>query len=152
MYTNRMHVEFDSRSENEKFARVTVAAFATQLNPVLEEISDIKTAVSEAVTNAIVHGYEGVIGTVSMDAEIENRTITITVHDDGIGIDNVEQAMQPLFTTKADVERAGMGFMFMEAFMDELVVDSEFGKGTTIVMKKTIVPRPFRKKAEKSVP
>ena len=141
MYNNKMHLEFDSKSENERFARVTAAAFATQLDPVMEEISDIKTAVSEAVTNAIVHGYDGGTGTVYMDAEIRDRTLLIAIRDTGVGIADIKKAMQPLYTTKPDEERAGMGFMFMEAFMDDLEVKSEIGKGTTVVMKKTIEER-----------
>ena len=136
-----MHLEFDSKSENERFARVTAAAFATQLNPIMEEISDIKTAVSEAVTNAVVHGYDGGEGTVYLDAEIEDRTIIIVVKDTGVGIEDINKAMEPLYTTKPDEERAGMGFMFMEAFMDDLEVQSELGKGTTVIMKKTIIER-----------
>jgi len=141
MYMNKMHLEFDSKSENERFARVTAAAFATQLNPIMEEISDIKTAVSEAVTNAIVHGYDGGEGTVYMDACIQNRTITITIKDTGVGIEDINKAMEPLYTTKPDEERAGMGFMFMEAFMDDLEVESKVGKGTTVIMRKTIAER-----------
>lgn len=141
MYTNRMHLEFDSKSENERFARVTAAAFVTQLNPIMEELSDIKTAVSEAVTNAIVHGYEGGDGTVCMDGVIEGRQICITIRDTGVGIPDVQKAMEPLYTTKPDEERAGMGFMFMEAFMDELEVESKPGEGTTVIMKKTIEER-----------
>jgi stage II sporulation protein AB (anti-sigma F factor) len=141
MYTNKMHLEFDSKSENERFARVTAAAFATQLNPIMEEISDLKTAVSEAVTNAIVHGYEGKEGTIFMDAEITGQMITITIRDEGVGIQDVPKAMEPLFTTKPDEERAGMGFMFMEAFMDEVEVHSEVGSGTTVIMRKTIEER-----------
>ncbi len=141
MYKNKMHLEFDSKSENERFARVTAAAFATQLNPIMEEISDIKTAVSEAVTNAVVHGYDGGEGTVYLDAEIEDRTIIIVVKDTGVGIEDINKAMEPLYTTKPDEERAGLGFMFMEAFMDDLEVQSELGKGTTVIMKKTIIER-----------
>lgn len=141
MYKNKMHLEFDSKSENERFARVTAAAFATQLNPIMEEISDIKTAVSEAVTNAIVHGYDSGEGTVYLDAEIQNRTLTIMIKDTGVGIEDIDKAMEPLYTTKPDEERAGMGFMFMEAFMDDLEVQSELGKGTTVIMKKTIIER-----------
>lgn len=141
MYKNKMHLEFDSKSENERFARVTAAAFATQLNPIMEEISDIKTAVSEAVTNAVVHGYDGGEGTVYLDAEIEDRTIIIVVKDTGVGIEDINKAMEPLYTTKPDEERAGMGFMFMEAFMDDFEVQSELGKGTTVIMKKTIIER-----------
>ena len=138
MYTNKVHLEFDSKSVNERFARVTVAAFATQLNPIMEEISDIKTAVSEAVTNAIVHGYEGKEGTIYMDVEISGNKLSLRIHDDGVGIADVEKAMEPLFTTRPQEERAGMGFMFMEAFMDDLRVESEPGAGTTVFMEKTI--------------
>lgn len=141
MYTNKVHLEFDSKSVNERFARVTVAAFATQLNPIMEEISDIKTAVSEAVTNAIVHGYEGKEGTIYMDVEISGNKLSLRIHDDGVGIADVEKAMEPLFTTRPQEERAGMGFMFMEAFMDELRVESEPGAGTTVFMEKTIGER-----------
>lgn len=141
MYTNKVHLEFDSKSVNERFARVTVAAFATQLNPIMEEISDIKTAVSEAVTNAIVHGYEGKEGTIYMDVEISENKLSLRIHDDGVGIADVEKAMEPLFTTRPQEERAGMGFMFMEAFMDDLRVESEPGAGTTVFMEKTIGER-----------
>ena len=141
MYTNKVHLEFDSKSVNERFARVTVAAFATQLNPIMEEISDIKTAVSEAVTNAIVHGYEGKEGTIYMDVEISGNKLSLRIHDDGFGIADVEKAMEPLFTTRPQEERAGMGFMFMEAFMDDLRVESEPGAGTTVFMEKTIGER-----------
>ena len=141
MYTNKVHLEFDSKSVNERFARVTVAAFATQLNPIMEEISDIKTAVSEAVTNAIVHGYEGKEGTIYMDVEISGYKLSLRIHDDGVGIADVEKAMEPLFTTRPQEERAGMGFMFMEAFMDDLRVESEPGAGTTVFMEKTIGER-----------
>ena len=141
MYTNKVQLEFDSKSVNERFARVTVAAFATQLNPIMEEISDIKTAVSEAVTNAIVHGYEGKEGTIYMDVEISGNKLSLRIHDDGVGIADVEKAMEPLFTTRPQEERAGMGFMFMEAFMDDLRVESEPGAGTTVFMEKTIGER-----------
>ena len=141
MYTNKVHLEFDSKSVNERFARVTVAAFATQLNPIMEEISDIKTAVSEAVTNAIVHGYEGKEGTIYMDVEISGNKLSLRIHDDGVGIADVEKAMEPLFTTRPQEERAGMGFMFMEAFMDDLRVESEPGAGTTVFMEKTLGER-----------
>ena len=141
MYTNKVHLEFDSKSVNERFARVTVAAFATQLNPIMEEISDIKTAVSEAVTNAIVHGYEGKEGTIYMDVQISGNKLSLRIHDDGVGIADVEKAMEPLFTTRPQEERAGMGFMFMEAFMDDLRVESEPGAGTTVFMEKTIGER-----------
>lgn len=135
---NKMKLELDSKSENESFARVVVAAFCTRLDPTMEEISDIKTAVSEAVTNCVVHGYEGKEGTITIECKIKDNDITIIVSDSGVGIDNVKEAMEPLFTTKPELERSGMGFSFMEAFMDELQVKSQKGMGTTIIMKKRI--------------
>lgn len=138
---NRMKLEFDSYSENEGFARVAVAAFFTQLNPTLEEVADVKTAVSEAVTNSIIHGYENEIQTITIVCQIEERELTVTVVDKGKGIPNIEKAMEPLFTTKPELERSGMGFAFMEAFMDELKVTSEVGRGTTVTMKKKISER-----------
>ncbi len=138
MYTNRMHLEFDSKSENERFARVTVAAFASQLNPILEEIADLKTAVSEAVTNAIVHGYDEKEGTVYIDGIIEDDVITVIIEDKGIGINDIDKAKEPLFTTKPEQDRSGMGFMFMEAFMDNMEIHSEPGKGTRVTMSKKI--------------
>lgn len=136
--TNEMKLEFDSRSANEAFARVTVASFMTQLNPTLEEVSDVKTAVSEAVTNAIIHGYENHVNKIRIFAGIEGKTLRLEVSDRGVGIPDVKQAMEPLFTTKPELERSGMGFSFMEAFMDEVTVESEPGKGTTVRMKKVI--------------
>ena len=115
-YFNEMEVVFDSRSENEGFARVAVAAFMTQMDPVLEEVADVKTAVSEAVTNSIIHGYEGRTSgkiTVWCGIEKDKKTILVTVKDQGIGIENVEQAMEPLYTTRPDMDRSGMGFAFM---------------------------------------
>lgn len=138
MVKNKMHLEFDSKSENESFARVAVAAFCTRLDPTIEEIADIKTAVSEAVTNCVVHGYEGNEGTITIECTIEENWITVLVHDDGVGIENINKAMEPLYTTKPELERSGMGFSFMEAFMDELEVKSKKGFGTTIIMKKRI--------------
>lgn len=135
---NRMKLEFDSRSSNESFARVTVAAFMTQLNPTLEEVADVKTAVSEAVTNAIIHGYQGELHTVTIEARIEGKNLCLEVKDQGVGIADVKKAMEPLFTTCPEMERSGMGFSFMEAFMDELEVVSEPGKGTTVKMRKRI--------------
>ena len=120
---NEMSITFDSRSENEGLARVVVAAFMAPMDPTMEELSDVKTAVSEAVTNAIIHGYEGGQG---------------KVKDQGVGIPDVEKAMEPLFTTRPELDRSGMGFAFMEAFMDELAVESGEGKGTLVRMKKTI--------------
>jgi len=138
MLKNKMHLEFDSKSENESFARVAVAAFCTRLDPTIEEISDIKTAVSEAVTNCVVHGYEGKDGTITIECTIQEDWVTVLVHDDGVGIENINKAMEPLFTSKPELERSGMGFSFMEAFMDELEVNSKIGYGTTVVMKKRI--------------
>lgn len=138
MYRNRMYLEFESKSENEKFARVTVAAFVTRLNPILEELADIKTAVSEAVTNAIVHGYNGGDGTVGLECIIEDNVLTVIVEDKGVGIPDIEKAKKPLYTTKPEQDRSGMGFMFMEVFMDEMEVISQVGKGTKVIMKKAI--------------
>lgn len=136
--TNEMKLEFDSRSANEAFARVTVASFMTQLNPTLEEVSDVKTAVSEAVTNAIIHGYENHVNKIQIFAGIEGRTLRLEISDQGVGIPDVKKAMEPLFTTKPEMERSGMGFSFMEAFMDEVTVESEPGKGTIVRMKKVV--------------
>ena len=128
----------DSKSENESFARVAVVAFCTRLDPTLEEITDIKTAVSEAVTNCIVHGYEGGKGKIYINVNITGNTAEVIVKDNGIGIENIEKAMEPLYTTKPEQERSGMGFSFMEAFMDELEVSSARNKGTTVIMRKKI--------------
>ena len=136
--TNEMKLEFDSRSANEAFARVTVASFMTQLNPTLEEVSDVKTAVSEAVTNAIIHGSENHVNKVRIYAGIEGRTLHLEISDRGVGIPDVKKAMEPLYTTRPELERSGMGFSFMEAFMDEVQVESEPGKGTIVRMKKII--------------
>ena len=136
--TNEMKLEFDSRSANEAFARVTVASFMTQLNPTLEEVSDVKTAVSEAVTNAIIHGFENHVNKVRIYAGIEGRTLHLEISDRGVGIPDVKKAMEPLYTTRPELERSGMGFSFMEAFMDEVQVESEPGKGTIVRMKKII--------------
>lgn len=135
---NEMKLEFDSRSCNEGFARVAVASFMTQLNPTLEEVADVKTAISEAVTNCVVHGYEGEVNKITVECRIEDNEIFISVIDNGCGIENVEQAMEPLFTTKPDSERSGMGFAFMEAFMDEVRVESAEGAGTKVSMRKKI--------------
>jgi len=134
----RMYMEIDAISENENYARVAVATFISRLNPTLEEIADIKTAVSEAVTNAIIHGYEGGEGIVYITCEIVENVVHITIEDKGKGIDNVEKAREPLFTTKPDEERSGMGFVFMEVFMDELFVESKLSEGTIIKMSKKI--------------
>ena len=135
---NEMRLEFDSISANEAFARVTVAAFMTQMNPSMEEVADVKTAVSEAVTNAIIHGYLGEVHKIVITVEIEDDWLRITVEDKGTGIADIEKAMEPLYTTRPELERSGMGFLFMEAFMDEVQVESEPGKGTAVHMKKRI--------------
>ena len=122
--TNEMELIFDSRSSNESFARVTVAAFMTSLNPTVEEVSDVKTAVSEAVTNAIIHGYENEVHNITIRCRTQEKTLYLEVEDQGRGIEDVEQAMEPLFTTKPELDRSGMGFSFMEAFMDDLEVIS----------------------------
>ena len=138
IYDNEMKVEFLSKSNNEAFARISVAAFVAQLDPTLEEIADIKTAVSEAVTNAIIHGYEQQIGIVKLVCKIRENEIFIEVSDTGKGIENVEIAKQPLYTTKASLERSGMGFTIMESFMDEVDVESVLGLGTKVTMRKKI--------------
>ena len=135
---NEMEIRFDSRSENEGFARVSVASFLTQLNPTVEEVADVKTAVSEAVTNAIIHGYEQRVETVRIHCSIENQLFTVEISDRGKGIANVEKAMEPMFTTKPEDDRSGMGFSFMEAFMDSVEVESKVGEGTSVKMTKTL--------------
>ena len=135
---NEMEVTFLSIPENESFARLVIAAFAVQLSPTLSEIADVKTAVSEAVTNAIVHGYEGIRGMVTLRAAIEGRTLTIQVEDKGRGIADVTRAMEPFFTTHPEQERSGMGFSVMQTFMDALHVESRPGQGTRITMRKRI--------------
>ena len=130
--TNEMELVFDSKSINEGFARVAVAAFMTQLNPTLEEVADVKTAVSEAVTNAIIHGYEKKTDKIRIRCRLEEQVLYIEIED------HVEQAMQPLFTTKPELERSGMGFSFMEAFMDEISVESKIGQGTVVKLQKEI--------------
>ncbi len=152
---NEMEILFDAISDNEGFARVAVAAFVSHLNPTLEELSDIKTAVSEAVTNSIIHGYENLYGygrpgrgpaaaqevhpgKVQILCALEGDMLQIQIKDQGKGMENVEQAMEPLFTTKPELERSGMGFAFMEAFMDDLEVESSPGQGTTVRMKKKL--------------
>ncbi len=157
---NEMTLEFDGISDNESFARVAVAAFVSSLDPTLEEIADIKTAVSEAVTNAIIHGYENICGygkagnrrpdpqeihpgKVRIYCRIQGDVLHIEITDHGKGIDDVEKAMEPLFTTKPELERSGMGFAFMEAFMDELEVTSRPGEGTKVRMLKKLGTDPW---------
>lgn len=135
---NHMQVLFDAKSENEGLARMVVTAFMAEMNPTLEQIADVKTAVSEAVTNAIIHGYNNEEEGVSLCCDRDGQQLVITVEDHGAGIDNIEQAMQPFYTTKPQLERSGMGFAFMEAFMDKLEVRSKVGEGTKVVMWKYI--------------
>ena len=135
IYDNEMKLEFVSKSANESFARISVAAFASQLDPTIDELADIKTAVSEAVTNSIIHGYENTIGIVKVECKIKENLIEIQVLDNGKGISNVEEARKPLYTTKAELERSGMGFTIMESFMDELKVESIPDVGTKVTMK-----------------
>ena len=154
-YKNEMELSFDAISDNEAFARIAVAAFVTHLNPTMEELSDIKTAVSEAVTNAIIHGYGNVHGysrpdgkrpaaevihpgKVNICCRLEKDLLHIKISDQGVGMEDIEQAMEPLFTTKPELERSGMGFAFMEAFMDDLEVESRPGQGTVIHMTKKL--------------
>ncbi|KAA0550343.1 anti-sigma F factor [Bacillus sp. BGMRC 2118] len=134
---NEMHIQFSALSQNESFARVTVAAFITQLDPTMDELTEIKTVVSEAVTNAIIHGYENdPKGIVYISVVLDENTVQITIRDEGIGILDVEEARQPLFTTKPELERSGMGFTIMENFMDDFDIDSHETRGTTIRLTK----------------
>jgi len=136
---NEMKVEFLSRSANESFARVTVSAFVSQLDPTVSELTDIKTAVSEAVTNAIIHGYENNVGIVEVMVRIfTGRIVEITIKDKGRGIENIELARQPLYTTGKSDERSGMGFTVMETFMDDLKVISKVGEGTKVILKRCL--------------
>lgn len=135
---NEMKIEFSSKSANEAFARIAVAAFASQLDPTIEEIADIKTSVSEAVTNSIIHAYPNKDGIVKLKATLFENEIEIEVSDTGEGIENVEEAKEPLYTTKGNLERSGMGFTIMENFMDELKVESIVGLGTKVTMIKKI--------------
>jgi stage II sporulation protein AB (anti-sigma F factor) len=138
-----MKLEFISKSDNEAFARIAVAAFSAQLDPKLEEISDIKTAVSEAVTNSIVHGYPDEEGIIKIECKLFANSIEIEIEDKGKGIENIEKAREPLYTSKPELERTGMGFTIMENFMDEIKVISEVGVGTKIIMKKMIKKEDF---------
>ena len=137
-FKNEMKLEFISKSSNEAFARLTVAAFASQLDPTLEELADIKTAVSEAVTNCIIHGYDKKQGIVKVVAKLTEDEIFIEISDKGKGIEDVEEAKEPLYTTKPDLERSGMGFTIMESFMDRMEVESILGLGTKVTMSKKI--------------
>ena len=138
VYENKMKLEFLSKSSNEAFARITVASFASQLDPSIEEISDIKTAVSESVTNCIIHGYEDKVGIIKIKCTLFSNSIYIEITDNGKGIEDIEKAKEPLYTTKPELERSGMGFTIMENFMDELKIESVKGVGTKVTMKKVI--------------
>lgn len=141
VYENEMKLEFLSKSNNESFARITIAAFVAQLDPTIEEISDIKTAVSEAVTNSIIHGYEEKEGIVKIECKLFANSIEIEISDNGKGIENVEKARQALYTSKPELERSGMGFTIMESFMDEVKIESVLEIGTKVTMKKIIKTR-----------
>ena len=133
-----IHLEFNSESENEGIARVLAATYMMKFDPTMEEMADVKTAVSEAVTNCIVHGYEDDQGKIFMDISNEGSVLKIVIEDFGVGIPDVKQAMEPMYTTKPDEERTGMGFSFMEEFMDKIEVSSESGKGTRVIMEKKV--------------
>ncbi len=135
---NKMQLIFKSLPENERFARSVISCFSLHLNPNISEIADIKTAVSEAVTNSIVHGYPEEIGDIILESEIVDRVIHINIFDNGVGIENLDEALEPFYTTKACDERSGMGFTIMKSFMDDVRVESALGQGTKIYMKKTI--------------
>lgn len=135
---NHMQASFDAKSVNEGLARMLVAAFMADMNPTLEQLADVKTAVSEAVTNAIIHGYNDESRQVMLVCDRRNEQLTVTVEDEGVGIEDIEQAKQPFYTSKPELERSGMGFAFMEAFMDKLTVESRPGKGTRVVLEKYI--------------
>ena len=137
-YDNEMKLEFISNPNNEALARIAVASFVASLDPTIEEISDIKTAISEAVTNCIIHGYENTKGIVTIKSRIKEKTLEVEIIDNGKGIENIEKAKEPLYTTKPEEERSGMGFTIMENFMDEMKVESTLGQGTKVSMKKII--------------
>ncbi len=147
-YENKMQLEILSKSNNEAFARITVAAFAAQLDPTIEEISDIKTAVSEAVTNSIIHGYENKEGIIKIVAYLFENAIRIEISDQGKGIEDIDIAREPLYTTKPDLERSGMGFTIMDSFMDELKIESVVGMGTKVTMEKRIKVKSEKEKIE----
>ena len=147
-FENEMKLEFVSKSSNEAFARITVAAFASQLDPTIEELADIKTAVSEAVTNCIIHGYDNRQGIVKVTAKLKENEIIIEISDKGKGIENIEIAKEPLYTTKPNLERSGMGFTIMESFMDSMEIESIVGLGTKITMTKKIKPKEEETKEE----
>ena len=138
MYKNSMRIEFPASSDNERFARTVAAAFILELDPTVDQLSEIKTAVSEAVTNSIIHGYDMELGNVVMEGNIFDDTVEFIISDNGAGIPDIRRAREPLFTGKPEMERSGMGFTIMEAFMDSVEVESEIGKGTRVTMSKKI--------------
>ena len=135
---NRIKLELMSKSTNESFARIAISAFVSQLDPTIEELADIKTAVSEAVTNCIIHAYEEKEGIIYIECSLNNNEVTIEIKDNGIGIENIDVAKEPLYTSKPELERSGMGFTIMESFMDDVKIESIVGMGTKVTMKKTI--------------
>ncbi len=147
-FENKMKLEFISKANNEAFARITVAAFVAQLDPTIEELADIKTAVSEAVTNCIIHGYEDKQGIVKIVGYIKENEVIIEISDTGKGIENVDIAKEPLYTTKPNLERSGMGFTIIESFMDDMKVESILGLGTKVTMSKKIKPKIENKEDE----
>ena len=149
-FENEMKLEFLSKASNEAFARITVAAFASQLDPTIEELADIKTAVSEAVTNCIIHAYENRKGIIKINSKLENEKIIIEISDNGKGIENVEVAKEPLYTTKPNLERSGMGFTIMESFMDNMKVESIVGLGTKVTLEKIINKKENQENEEKN--
>lgn len=138
MLKNKIKVEFPNKSDNERFARTVAAAFIVELDPTMDQLSEVKTAVSEAVTNAIIHGYDERDGVITLEGEIYDRTVELTVSDTGSGIPDIRRAREPLFTGKPEMERSGMGFTIMETFMDSIDVESEVGKGTRVTMRKRL--------------
>ncbi len=138
MYDNQMQLQFMSLSQNEAFARSVAGAFITQLNPTLEQLTDVRTAISEAVTNCVIHGYRNSPGIIFLEAAIEGSVCTFIIKDNGVGIPDVDLARQPFYTSHPELERSGMGFTVMETFMEDVMVTSEPGEGTTVTMKKTI--------------
>jgi stage II sporulation protein AB (anti-sigma F factor) len=139
---NYLRLQFPARSENESLARVAVASFAAQLDPTMEKLTELKTAVSEAVTNAIIHGYDERPGEVRIECAIYQGVVEVVVEDDGVGIPDIEQARQPLYTSRPELERSGMGITIMENFVDELVIESTPGQGTRVRMRKRMAPAP----------
>ena len=135
---NYLKAEFDAKGVNESLARIITSGFVVSLNPTIEQLTDIKTSVSEAVTNSIIHGYENKQGTITLELELDERLLTIKISDRGIGIENIEEARKPLYTSKPDSERSGMGFTVMESFMDSLHIISEINSGTTVIMTKQL--------------